>query len=203
MARIVVADDDADIRELVSYKLELAGHDVTAVGDGAAAVDACRAVGADLVLLDLMMPGIDGPELCRRIRQDASLSMGWCIECHRATMFAPMLPPVAVSLEEAARSVGLVIREIASRSDVLILGQGGQMWLAGYAVACHVQLVAPLALRVARGHRGAVVPAVRAVGPSSSPATRSSLPPQEALPCSGTAITARRACAPRRQSRSA
>ena len=42
MARIVVADDDADIRELVVFKLRHAGHDVVPVGDGAAAVEACR-----------------------------------------------------------------------------------------------------------------------------------------------------------------
>jgi cytidylate kinase len=79
--------------------------------------------------------------LSRSAQADASPLLG---------AFAPMLPPVAVSLEEGARSVGLVIREIAGRGDVLILGQGGQMWLAGYKGACHVQLVAPLALRVAR-----------------------------------------------------
>ena len=43
MARIVVADDDVDIRELVEFKLSTLGHDVVAVGDGAAALEACRA----------------------------------------------------------------------------------------------------------------------------------------------------------------
>ena len=74
MARIVVADDDADIRELVSYKLERAGHVVTAVGDGAAAVIACRAEGAELVLLDLMMPGMSGLDACREIRRSPELA---------------------------------------------------------------------------------------------------------------------------------
>ena len=40
MARILVADDDVDIRELVEFKLSTMGHDIVAVGDGAAAVDA-------------------------------------------------------------------------------------------------------------------------------------------------------------------
>lgn len=65
-------------------------------------------------------------------------------------IFAPLLPPAAVSPEEAAQAVGLVIKDLASRGNVLVLGQGGQMWLRGYAGACHVQVVAPLELRIAR-----------------------------------------------------
>lgn len=65
-------------------------------------------------------------------------------------IFAPMLPPAAVSQDEAAQLVGLVIKDIASRGNLLILGQGAQVWLRGYAGACHVQVVAPLELRIAR-----------------------------------------------------
>lgn len=65
-------------------------------------------------------------------------------------IFAPMLPPAAVSLEEAAQAVGLVIKDLANRGNVLVLGQGGQMWLRGYAGTCHVQVVAPLEVRIAR-----------------------------------------------------
>ena len=57
MARILVADDDVDIRELVEFKLSTLGHEIVAVGDGAAAVDACRADKPDLAVLDVMMPG--------------------------------------------------------------------------------------------------------------------------------------------------
>ncbi len=70
MAKIVVADDDADIRDLVVFKLQQAGHVVVAVGDGAAAVEACRAEQPDLVLLDVMMPGMSGIEACRALRAD-------------------------------------------------------------------------------------------------------------------------------------
>lgn len=66
------------------------------------------------------------------------------------SVFAPLLPPAAVSLEEAARAVGLVIKDAASRGNVLVLGQNGQSWLRGYSGVCHVQVVAPLDLRVAR-----------------------------------------------------
>lgn len=62
--------------------------------------------------------------------------------------FAPMLPPVPVTPDEAARAVGRIIGELAGRGDALVLGQGGQMWLAGRPDACHIQVVAPLAERV-------------------------------------------------------
>jgi cytidylate kinase len=65
-------------------------------------------------------------------------------------IYAPMRPPAAVSEEEAAQSVGLVIKEIASHGNVLFLGQGAQMWLRGYAGACHIQVVAPQELRIKR-----------------------------------------------------
>ncbi len=65
-------------------------------------------------------------------------------------VFAPLLPPAAISLEEAARAVGLVIKDAASQGNVLVLGQGGQSWLRGYSGACHVQIVGPFDLRVAR-----------------------------------------------------
>jgi two-component system, OmpR family, response regulator MtrA len=73
MARIVVADDDIDIRELVEFKLTSEGHEVIAVGDGAAAVEACRAQRPDLAVLDVMMPGVSGLEAVRMIRADADL----------------------------------------------------------------------------------------------------------------------------------
>lgn len=64
--------------------------------------------------------------------------------------FAPVLPASAVSIEDAARAVGRVIQDLARQDNVLILGQGGQMWLAGWPGACHVQIVAPMTERVRR-----------------------------------------------------
>lgn len=74
MARIVIADDDADIRELVAFKLRRDGHDVTPVNDGAAAVEACRSERPDLVILDVMMPGMSGLDAARAIREEESLA---------------------------------------------------------------------------------------------------------------------------------
>jgi DNA-binding response OmpR family regulator len=65
---VLVADDDPDIRELVVFKLEQAGYTVHAVGDGEAALAAIMALTPDLILLDVMMPGLNGFEVCRRLR---------------------------------------------------------------------------------------------------------------------------------------
>lgn len=74
MAKIVVADDDADIRDLVVFKLQQSGHEVVAVGDGLAAVAACQAETPDLVVLDVMMPGMSGIETCRTLRLDPAMA---------------------------------------------------------------------------------------------------------------------------------
>ena len=74
MARILVADDDVDIRELVEFKLSTLGHDVVAVADCAAAIDACQASRPDLAVLDVMMPGVSGLDAIRAIRSDPSLA---------------------------------------------------------------------------------------------------------------------------------
>jgi two-component system response regulator MtrA len=74
VARILVADDDVDIRELVEFKLSTLGHDVVAVADGAAAIEACRAQRPDLAVLDVMMPGVSGLDAIRAIRADPALA---------------------------------------------------------------------------------------------------------------------------------
>jgi two-component system, OmpR family, response regulator MtrA len=74
VARILVADDDVDIRELVEFKLSTLGHDVVAVGDGQAAIDACQAQRPDLAVLDVMMPGVSGLDAVRVIRADPALA---------------------------------------------------------------------------------------------------------------------------------
>ncbi len=66
--RIVVADDDADIRELVTLKLAAAGYAVTSVCDGPAALEAIRRELPHLAVLDVLMPGMTGVEVCRALR---------------------------------------------------------------------------------------------------------------------------------------
>jgi DNA-binding response OmpR family regulator len=74
MARILVAEDDIDIRELVAFKLKAAGHEVIAVADGAIALETCLSERPDLCVLDVMMPGMSGLDVCRAIRGDDTLS---------------------------------------------------------------------------------------------------------------------------------
>jgi two-component system OmpR family response regulator len=66
---ILVVDDEARIREVLLYALEKEGFTVTAVADGPAAIAAIEAGGIDLVVLDVMLPEMDGLEVCRRLRQ--------------------------------------------------------------------------------------------------------------------------------------
>jgi DNA-binding response OmpR family regulator len=66
--RILVVDDDADIRELVRTLLERAGHDVVEAADGRAGLQALYAAPADLVILDVTMPELDGWATLERIR---------------------------------------------------------------------------------------------------------------------------------------
>ncbi|GAA4112723.1 hypothetical protein GCM10022215_09310 [Nocardioides fonticola] len=74
MARILIADDDLDIRELVEFKLASLGHDVTVVSDGRAALAACREQRPDLAVLDVMMPGLTGLAAVAEIRADPELA---------------------------------------------------------------------------------------------------------------------------------
>jgi DNA-binding response OmpR family regulator len=67
-AQILVAEDQADIRDLIVLNLQHSGYTVRAVGDGVAAVAAQLDRAADLLVLDLMMPGLDGLEVCKALR---------------------------------------------------------------------------------------------------------------------------------------
>jgi two-component system OmpR family response regulator len=69
LAHILVVDDEQPIRELVSMGLRYHDFDVTAVASGRAALDHVRASPPDLVILDVMLPDLDGFEVARRIRQ--------------------------------------------------------------------------------------------------------------------------------------
>jgi DNA-binding response OmpR family regulator len=68
MARVLVVDDDVTVREVVVTYLKAAGYDVAEATDGESALSTLRDHPADLVVLDLMLPGLDGLEVCRRIR---------------------------------------------------------------------------------------------------------------------------------------
>jgi len=66
--RILLVEDEASISEPLEFLLEREGYDVTVVGDGAEAMERFERDDPDLLLLDLMLPGIPGTEVCRRVR---------------------------------------------------------------------------------------------------------------------------------------
>ncbi len=68
--KILVVDDEEDILELVGYNLEKNGYEVTCVATGEAALESARGQPPDLVLLDLMLPGVDGLDVCKLLKRD-------------------------------------------------------------------------------------------------------------------------------------
>lgn len=73
VAKLLIIDDDPHIREVVAYALTAAGHTVTPAADGAAGLAAARAHAPELVVLDILMPGLDGIEVCRQLRQSSTV----------------------------------------------------------------------------------------------------------------------------------
>ena len=67
---ILIVEDDLDIRELISFNLKNEGHQVFEAKDGEAGIDKAREKLPDLILLDLMLPGIQGLDVCRIIKSD-------------------------------------------------------------------------------------------------------------------------------------
>lgn len=71
---ILVIDDEKDLIELVRYNLEREGFDVIAAADGRSGLELAGRRRPDVIILDLMMPGIDGLEVCRQLRKDERTS---------------------------------------------------------------------------------------------------------------------------------
>ena len=71
--RIVVADDDRDILDLVVFKLDQAGFETVAVTDGVAALAAIEAEPPRLAILDIMMPGMSGLDVLRKVRANEAI----------------------------------------------------------------------------------------------------------------------------------
>jgi PAS domain S-box-containing protein len=69
-ARVLLVEDNADIAETLAMLMELLGHEVVAVHDGEAALEALRARVPQVMLIDIGLPGMDGYEVARRVRQD-------------------------------------------------------------------------------------------------------------------------------------
>jgi two-component system, OmpR family, alkaline phosphatase synthesis response regulator PhoP len=127
MARsnILIIDDEKDLIELVRYNLEKEGYRVTSACDGESGLTAAMQTLPDLIIIDLMLPGIDGLEVCRRLRSESR------------TAQIPMLMLTAKSAE-ADRIVGLELgaddyvtkpfspRELAARIKAILRRAGQQ-----------------------------------------------------------------------------
>jgi CheY-like chemotaxis protein len=74
MAKILIAEDERDIRDLVAFTLRFAGHEVVAVGNGEEAVAAARQEMPDLILMDVRMPRMTGYEACEKMKADPQLA---------------------------------------------------------------------------------------------------------------------------------
>jgi DNA-binding response OmpR family regulator len=95
MARVLVADDDPIVRELIVYKLETEGYDVVVAEDGTSALSTVQESTPDIVVLDVHMPGLSGFDVCRMMRAEP------------ATAQVPVIMLTA-SVQEADISTGFV-----------------------------------------------------------------------------------------------
>jgi DNA-binding response OmpR family regulator len=70
--KILIVEDELSLQETLAYNLKKHGYEVEVAGDGTSALDCARNSKPDLILLDIMLPGMDGFEVCRRLRTEMS-----------------------------------------------------------------------------------------------------------------------------------
>ena len=73
MAKVLVVEDEQSLREALVFFLEKEGHAVSVAVDGEEAIEVFEKSGADIILLDLMLPKIDGNQVCKQIRQSSNV----------------------------------------------------------------------------------------------------------------------------------
>ena len=71
--KILIVEDELALQETLAYNLKHQGYEVETAGDGQTAIDKAKQINPDLILLDIMLPGIDGFEVCRILRKDMSV----------------------------------------------------------------------------------------------------------------------------------
>ena len=73
MSKILIVDDDIDLADLVKTKLSVEGYEVHVINSGEGAFEMAKKVKPDLIILDIMLPGVTGYQICRRLRKDPEL----------------------------------------------------------------------------------------------------------------------------------
>jgi len=71
--KILVVDDEASIRRILETRLSMIGYDVVTAADGEEAIDMFRSATPDLVVLDVMMPKLDGYGVCQELRKESDI----------------------------------------------------------------------------------------------------------------------------------
>ena len=83
MAKILIIEDDGDIAAIERDYLELSGYEVTVRADGVSGLTAALEQDFDLLLLDLMLPEMDGFTICRKVREQKDLPILRAVRCRR------------------------------------------------------------------------------------------------------------------------
>ena len=124
-ARILIAEDDGAVQSFVARALGLRGHQVTAVDDGLQALEALSTDAYDLLITDIVMPGLDGITLALKVTRDypdlpVLLMTGYSAERQRAHNLDELICRVLIkpfSLQEICDTVADVLRENRARES--------------------------------------------------------------------------------------
>jgi DNA-binding response OmpR family regulator len=145
--RILVVEDDLVIADAVSRRLVSEGFEVDAVHDGPAAVAAAAATAYDVAILDVMLPGLDGHEVCRRIQSDRPLpvlmltartdemdrivGLGVGADDYLTKPFSPreLVARVRALLRRVERAAQLADERLSARDDAIRLDLGAGLVL--------------------------------------------------------------------------
>ena len=73
MTKLLLVEDDQTLRDTLAYNLQREGYDVLVTGDGVSALDLAREHKPDLIILDIMLPGLDGLTVCRTLRHEMEI----------------------------------------------------------------------------------------------------------------------------------
>lgn|SRR5215510_3970360 len=121
--RILVADDDPLVVELVEFKLTSRGYDVLTAADGEAALESSIAHHPDLIVLDAMMPVLDGYEVLRRLRQDGRTRSIPVIMLTARKKEADVLSGLALGAQDYLVKP-FIPEELVARIGKLLAGEG-------------------------------------------------------------------------------